>query len=96
MSQTSPPNNPSGMRTGSVKAGGRIEAENVVAGVQIQGADAETARALLALTRNIETGSVEAVQDLIAKNVITGLQYIGQGGTGPNAEQFQQELIALR
>jgi hypothetical protein len=50
----------------------------------VQGADAETARKLLALARTIESGSVEAVQDIIAKNVVAGFQYIGQGGTAPN------------
>jgi hypothetical protein len=90
------PNNIPPTRTGGVKAGGKIEAENIVTGTQFQGADAETARALLALAREIETGSVEAVQDIIAKNIVTGFQYVGQGGTAPNQEQFQQELAALR
>jgi len=65
--------------------------------VQAQGADAETARALLALARDFQqSGSVEAVQDIIAKNVVTGLQYIGQDSTTPIREQFQQELTAVR
>ncbi|HEY7496080.1 MAG TPA: hypothetical protein VIH59_33880 [Candidatus Tectomicrobia bacterium] len=96
MSQTSPPDNTPRPRTGGVRAGGRIEADNIVTGVQVQGADAKTARSLLALAREIESGSVEAVQDIIAKNIVTGLQYIGQGGTAPNLEQFRQELAALR
>lgn len=97
MSQTSPPHNTSDARTGDVRAGRDIKADNIVTGVQVQGADAETARALLALARDFQqSGSVEAVQDIIAKNVVTGLQYIGQGGTAPNQEQFQQELTALR
>ena len=97
MSQTSSPeDNIPRIRTGGVRAGGKIEAENIVTGAQVQGADAETARGLLELAREIESGSVEAVQDIIAKNVVTGFQYIGQGGTAPNLEQFQQELVALR
>ena len=96
MSQTSPPNNTLRTRTGGVKAGGKIEADNIVTGAQVQGADAETARELLALARELESGSVEAVQDIIAKNIVTGFQYVGQGGTAPNLEQFQQELAALR
>src|SRR5215510_1761864 len=96
MSGSSPPNDTPHTRTGGVRAGRDLKADNVVTGVQVQGADAETARALLALAREIESGSVEAVQDIIAKNVVTGFQYIGQGGTAPNLEQFQQELAALR
>jgi hypothetical protein len=96
MSQTSSPDNSPRPRTGSVRAGGKIEAENLVTGAQVQGADAETARGLLGLAREIESGSVEAVQDIIAKNVVTGFQYIGHGGSTPNLAQFQQELAALR
>jgi hypothetical protein len=94
MDQT-PPNNPPRARTGSVRAR-TIQADNIVTGQQIQGADAEAARELLALARQMETGSVEAVQDIIAKNVVTGLQYLGQGGTAPTLQQFRQELAALR
>jgi hypothetical protein len=96
MSEPTPPNDTSRARTGGVRAGGTLEADNIVTGTQVQGADAETARALLSLAREIESGSVEAVQDIIAKNVVTGFQYIGQGGTAPNLEQFQKELGALR
>ncbi len=96
MSESLPPNNTPPTRTGSVRAGRDLKADNIVVGTLIQGADAETARALLALARELESGSVEAVQDIIAKNVVTGLQYIGQGGTAPNLEQFRQELTALR
>jgi hypothetical protein len=96
MSQTSSPINTPPTRTGGVRAGGKIESENIVTGIQVQGGNAETARGLLALAREIESGSVEAVQDIIAKNVVTGFQYLGQGGTEPNLEQFQQELAALR
>jgi hypothetical protein len=96
MSEPSPANDTSRTRTGGVRAGRDLKADNIVTGVQVQGADAETARALLALAREIESGSVEAVQDIIVKNVVTGFQYLGQGGTAPNLEQFQQELAALR
>jgi hypothetical protein len=83
-------------RSGGIKAGGNIQADNIVTGVQVQGADADTARALLALAQNIQTGSVEAVKDIIAKNIVTGFQYLGQGGGELTREQFQQELAALR
>ena len=96
MSETSRPQQASGRRTGSIKAGGKIEAEHIVTGVQVHGTDAETARAMLALAQDIDSGSVEAVQDIIAKNLVTGFQYLGQGGTEPNHEQFHQELTALR
>jgi hypothetical protein len=96
MSQTSSPSNTPPTRTGGVKAGGKIEADNIVTGAQVQGADAETARQLLTLARELESGSVEAVQDIIAKNIVTGFQDVGQGGTAPNLEQFRQELTALR
>jgi hypothetical protein len=96
MSQTPPPNDTPRTHTGGVRAGRDLKAGNIVTGAQVQGADAETARELLALARELESGSVEAVQDIIAKNVVTGLQYVGQGGTAPNLEQFQLELAALR
>ncbi|RPJ22576.1 MAG: hypothetical protein EHM35_18095 [Planctomycetaceae bacterium] len=96
MSRTSPPDNTPPTRTGGVRAGRDLKADNIVTGVQVQGADAETARALLELARAIESGSVEAVRDIIAKNIVTGFQYVGQGGTAPNQEQFQKELAALR
>ena len=79
MSETSPPHNLSGMRTGSINAGGKIQADNIITGVQVQGGDAETAWALLALAREMESGGVTAVQDIIAKNLVTGLQYIPAG-----------------
>jgi hypothetical protein len=95
MSEPSPPDRPHG-RSGGIKAGRDLRAENIVTGVQVRGADAETARELLALVPVLDSGSVEAVQDLIATNVVTGFQYLGQGGTEPNREQFQRELAALR
>jgi hypothetical protein len=82
MSQT-PPDNTSRARTGHVRAGRDLKADNIVTGVQVQGANAEAARELLALARQMETGSVAAVQDNIAKNVVTGLQYLGQGVRRP-------------
>jgi hypothetical protein len=95
--KTPPPQTPSGIRTGSIKAGGKMQADNAVTGIQIQGGDVAIARACLDAAQALQqTGSIEAVQDLIAKNVVTGLQYIGQAGTTPDVEQFQRELAALR
>jgi hypothetical protein len=96
MSEPSAPDNRPPTRTGGVRAGRDLKSDNRVTGMQVQGADAETAWAMLALAREIESGSVEAVQDMIAKNIVTGFQYVGQGGTTPNQEQFQKELAALR
>ena len=85
-----------GARTGSIRAGGSIKAENIVTGVQVHGTDTATARVLVELAQHIASGSVEAVQNIVATNLVTGLQYVGQGGTEPRREQFQQELYALR
>jgi len=85
-----------GARTGSIRAGGSIKAENIVTGVQVHGTDAATARVLVELAQHIASGSVEAVQNIVATNLVTGLQYVGQDGTEPRREQFQQELHALR
>jgi hypothetical protein len=94
-SQDQSPTGPTG-GSGGVKAGGKIQAENIVTGVQIQGAEAETAQKLLAVTQQLRSGGVEAAQDIIAKNIVTGFQYLGQGSAGLTREQFQQELAALR
>ena len=82
--------------SGGVKAGGKIQANNIVTGVQMQGIEADTARDLLALARHIQSGGVEAAQDIIAKNIVTGFQVLGQSGNEPTREQFVQELAALR
>ncbi|MCP4361192.1 MAG: hypothetical protein GY796_24555 [Chloroflexi bacterium] len=81
--------------SGGVKAGRNIQADNIVTGVQIQGAEAETAQKLLESAQQIKSGSVEAVQDIIAKNIVTGFQYLGQGGQ-VTRQQFDQELAAVR
>lgn len=92
---TSPPRE--GSRTGSIKAGGTIRADTIVTGTQIQGGDAATVQAILAVQRTFQqTGSIEAVQDIIARNIVTGLQYIGQNNTPPTVEQFQRELGAVQ
>ncbi|MGE3536578.1 MAG: hypothetical protein AB7N91_03965 [Candidatus Tectimicrobiota bacterium] len=93
MSETTPPAGGPGIRTGGIKAGS-IRAVNVVDGVQIQGADAATVQALLA--QRLESGGIEVLQELIATNVVTGLQYLGQAGSPPTREQFQQELRAVQ
>jgi len=83
-------------RGGGVKAGGKIQADNIVVGAQIQGDDAGAAAAFLGSERTFEAGSVEAGQDIIAKNIVAGFQYLGRGGGEPTRQQFIQELEALR
>jgi hypothetical protein len=75
MSEPASPDRPHG-RSGGIKAGHDLKAENIVTGVQVQGADAETARELLALVPVLDSGSVESVRALIATNVVTGFQYL--------------------
>jgi hypothetical protein len=84
-----------GARTGSIRAGGSIKAENIVTGAQVHGTDAATARVLVELAHHSASSSVEAVQNIVATNLVTGLQYVDQNGTEPRREQFQQELHAL-
>ena len=83
-------------RTGGVKARGKIQAENIVTGIQVQDIEAEMAHALLDLAKSLQSGEVEAGQDLLAKNIVTGFQYLGQSRGEPDRSQFQQELNALR
>ena len=89
-------------QSGGVRAGGKIKATNIIAGggAQIQGADAETARAMLDLAKNWQPnsgGSVEAEGDITADNIVSGgFQYLGQSDTAPALDQFLKELTALR
>lgn len=100
--ETPAPAQPGG--SGGVKAGGSIRARDIVTGDQtrIQGADAETARAMLALAKTRRragpTGGVEAAKEIIAENIITGSQfvYLGAGEAEPDQAQFRQELEALK
>jgi hypothetical protein len=85
-----------GFRTGGIRAGGKIQAETIVDGVQIQGGEADIAQAALELAKNLQTGGVEAKGDIMAKNIVEGFQYLGQGGAHSTIDQFRQELNALR
>lgn len=84
-----------GFRSGSIKAR-NIKADKLVVGVQLQGGDAEMARAALELTKNFQSGDIEATEDITAKNFVVGFQYLGQGGSEPDREQFRRELAALQ
>lgn len=71
-----------------------IEAENVVAGVQIQGGDAQTASELVQLAQSIRQGKISA-EEIKARNLVSGLQYIADP-TQANVEDLRRELAALR
>jgi hypothetical protein len=72
----------------------RIEAENVVSGVQIQGSDAQTASTLIQLAQSIRQGQISA-EEIKARNLVNGLQYIADP-TQANVEDLRRELAALR
>ena len=72
----------------------RIEAENVVAGVQMQGGDAQIASSLIQLAQSIRQGKISA-QEIKARNLVSGLQYIADPAQA-NVEDLRRELVALR
>ena len=72
----------------------RIEAENVVAGVQIQGGDAQTASSLVQLAQSIRQGKISA-EEIKARNLVSGLQYIADPAQA-TVEDLRRELLALR
>jgi len=72
----------------------RIEAENVVAGVQIQGGDAQTASSLIQLAQSIRRGKISA-QEIKARNLVSGQQYIADPAQA-SVEDLRRELLALR
>src|SRR5258708_40246712 len=85
--------NTSGNEPGGIHAR-RIEAENVVSGVQIQGGDAQTASSLIQLAQSIRQGKISA-EEIKAHNLVSGLQYIADP-TQANVEDLRRELLALR
>ena len=72
----------------------RIEADNVVSGVQIQGGDVQTASELVQLTQSIRQGKISA-EEIKARNLVSGLQYIADP-TQASVEDLRRELLALR
>jgi hypothetical protein len=72
----------------------RIEAENVVAGVQIQGGDGQTASELVQLAQSIRQGKISA-EEIKARNLVSGLQYIADPAHA-SVEDLRHELNALR
>src|SRR5215472_7338239 len=72
----------------------RIEADNVVSGVQIQGGDAQTASSLIQLAQSIRRGEIRA-DEIKARNLVSGLQYIADPAQA-TVEDLRRELLALR
>jgi len=81
------------VQVGGIRAG-RIDAENVVEGVQAQGLAPAEAAGLVELARAIRSGGITA--DFIqAGNVVSGLQFsAGQAPTTP--DELRREVSALR
>ena len=80
-------------QSGGIRAG-RIEAENVVDGVQLQGGDAEKAARLVALAQAIRRGGISA-EEIKARNLVSGLQYIADPAQA-SADDLRREVAALR
>ena len=72
----------------------RIEADNVVSGVQMQGGDAQTASSLIHLAQSIRQGKISA-EEIKARNLVSGLQYIADPAQA-SVEDLRRELLALR
>jgi hypothetical protein len=82
-----------GGQTGGIRAG-RIVAENVVDGVQITGADAQTAESLIRVAKDIQRGAITA-DEIRAKNIVTGLQYISDPANA-SADSLRKELAVFK
>ena len=72
----------------------RIEADNVVSGVQIQGGDTQAASSLIQLAQSIRRGEIRA-DEIKARNLVSGLQYIADPAHA-SVEDLRHELLALR
>jgi len=72
----------------------RIEADNVVSGVQMQGGDTQTASSLIQLAQSIRQGKISA-EEIKARNLVSGLQYIADPAQA-SVEDLRRELLALR
>lgn len=85
--------NQSRTQTGGIRAG-RIEAQNVVDGVQVQGASAADAAQLVSLAKALRRGGIEA-REIQAGSVVSGLQWLA--GRAPDTpEELRREVAALR
>jgi hypothetical protein len=72
----------------------RIEAENVVHGIQMQGGTPEMAASLVRLAKDIHGGNITA-DEIKAGNVVAGVQFLA-GKPPVTREEVQRELAALR
>ncbi len=82
-----------GSTSGGIHAN-KIEAENVVSGVQMVGGDAAEAAGLVDLAQALGSGSIKA-DSIEARNVVAGLQYIKDPNQATPA-QLRQELASLQ
>src|SRR5947209_15727244 len=73
---------------------GRIEADNVVSGTQIQGGDAQAAADLISLAQAIRRGDIRA-DEIKARNLVSGLQYMADPAQA-SVDDLRRELAALR
>lgn len=78
---------------GGIRAG-RIEADNVVDGVQFQGASPENAQALIELAQAIQRGGITA-DEIKAGSVVSGVQFL-TGKPPENQDDLRAEVAALR
>ena len=72
----------------------RIDAENVVDGVQMQGGTPEDAAYLVELAQAIQRGGITA-REIKAGSVVSGLQFI-RGAPPETPNELKQEVTALR
>jgi hypothetical protein len=81
------------VQKGGIRAG-RIEAENVVDGVQMQGGAPDDAAQLVELAQAIQRGGITA-GEIKAGNVVSGLQFL-TGAPPETPADLQSEVTALR
>ncbi len=84
--------NTSGNELGGIHAK-RIEAENAISGVQMQGSDAQTASALVQMAQAIRRGTIRA-EEIKARNLVSGLQYVSDP-TQASVDELRRELLSL-
>ena len=76
-----------GQRSGEIRAK-KIQSENVVSGVQIQGANPQQADALESLVQAVQPGGIDA-DEINASNTVDGLQYL----SGP-AKAIERDALS--
>ena len=71
----------------------KIQADNIVSGVQIQGGDPQQAIALITLAQAIRRGEINA-DEINARQLVSGLQYIADPAQA-SPQDLYKELVAL-